>query len=88
VQTSPAKPLTTWVILLAATALSYLAWVDSSQLPAAVTGSFVIVVAMAKAWLIGMRYMELETAIWPLRLAYSAWIIVVGLVLLAMFAIG
>ena len=82
------RPFVTWAILLAATFLSYLAWIDPAVLSPQIAGSIVIVIAMAKAWLIGMRFMELETAVLPLRLAYSAWVIVVGAVLLAMFAVG
>ncbi|VWX50169.1 cytochrome C oxidase subunit IV family protein [Novosphingobium sp. 9U] len=82
------RPITTWALLLVATALSYLAWVDPALLAPQIAGSIVIVIAMAKAWLIGMRFMELETAVLPLRLAYSAWVLVVGGVLLTMFALG
>lgn len=75
----------TWALLVAATLLSYLSWLDASWLDPQIAGSIVIVIALAKAWLIGMRFMELATAIAPLRIAYNLWIVMVGAVLLAMF---
>lgn len=78
----------TWIVLLLATACSYLAWVDPKLLAPQIAGSIVILIAAGKAWLIGMRFMELDTAAWPLRAAYSAWVVVVAAVLLAMFALG
>lgn len=81
-------PVATWAILLIATALSYIAWIDPERLSPTVAGSVVILIAMAKAWLIGMRFMELNIAILPLRIAYTVWVAVVGIVLLTMFALA
>ncbi|MEE4454943.1 MULTISPECIES: cytochrome C oxidase subunit IV family protein [Novosphingobium] len=82
------SPVATWLILVVATLLSYVAWIDPERLSPAVAGSAVILIAMAKAWLIGMRFMELESAVLPLRIAYNLWVVVVGAVLLAMFAVA
>lgn len=81
-------PLATWALLIVATLLSYLSWIDPALLDPLVAGSLVIVIAMFKAWLIGMRFMELGRAILWLRLAYTAWVMVVGGVLLTMFALA
>lgn len=81
-------PVATWAILVIATALSYVAWVDPDRLSPTVAGSVVILIAMAKAWLIGMRFMELDTAIWPLRIVFTAWVLAVGIILLTMFALA
>lgn len=75
----------TWALLVAATLLSYASWLDAGWIDPRIAGSVVIVIALAKAWLIGMRFMELGEAILPLRLAYALWVLIVGAVLLAMF---
>lgn len=77
-------PKALWAILVAATLLSYWSWLDSGSGDPRLAGAAVLVIAFGKAWLIGMRYMELDEAILPLRIAYSGWIVVVGAVLLTM----
>lgn len=76
----------TWALLILATLVSFGTWRDPGGLAPVAAGSLAVLLAMAKAWLIGMRYMELATAPWPLRLAYDLWVAVVGVVLIAMFA--
>lgn len=78
----------TWILLLVLTALSYLSWLDASWADPRLTGSAVIVIALAKAWLIGARFMELHGAFWPLRLIFNLWLVAVGAMLLAMFALA
>lgn len=77
-------PATLWAALVAATLLSFLSWLDPGSGDPRLAGSVVLVIALAKAWLIGMRYMELGEAIVPLRAAYGIWIIAVGAMLLTM----
>lgn len=90
--TSPARrmtgPVATWALLVALTLLSYLAWTDAALLARGIAGAAAIVIAMCKAWLIGMRYMELSHAPLALRLAYGAWVGVVGVSLLVMFGLA
>lgn len=78
----------TWLLLVGLTLLSYLSWLDAGWIDPRVAGSIVIVIALVKAWLIGMRFMELDHAVQPLRLAYAGWVLVVGVVLLTMFALA
>ena len=81
-------PVATWAILLLLTGLSYLSWLDASWADPRLTGSTVIVIALAKAWLIGANYMELREAVWQLRLIFNLWLLIVGGALLAMFALS
>ncbi|KFG90938.1 hypothetical protein BV98_001305 [Sphingobium herbicidovorans NBRC 16415] len=82
------RPVLIWVILVAATLLSYLTWINPAILNPSIAGSIVMLMAMAKAWLIGMHFMELRAAVRPLRLAYSVWVLVVGVVLLVMLDVS
>lgn len=78
-------PTAVWLFLAAATLLSYASWNTGSLADARVAGGAVVVIAMAKAWLIGMRFMELDEAVWPLRMIFNLWIMTVGGMLLTMF---
>ena len=78
------SPIVVWTLLVLATLLSYASWLDARWGDIRLTGSAVVAIALAKVWLIGMRYMEIDEAIWPLRLAFNAWVLVVGAVLLVM----
>jgi hypothetical protein len=77
-----------WLLLVGATSLSYAVWIGTRWFGERAGGSAVIVIALAKAWLIGMRYMELDEAALPLRLAYGGWVLLVGAMLLAMFRLA
>lgn len=79
------RPAAVWIALVALTLLSYASLSASTFTGPRIAGSVVIAIALAKAWLIGMRYMELDDAAIPLRLAYLAWIAIVGAVLIPMF---
>lgn len=81
-------PVATWALLLVLTGLSYLSWLDADWADPRLFGSAVIVIAAAKAWLIGWQFMELREAIWPLRLIYSLWVTIVAGMLLAMFGLS
>ena len=81
-------PVATWALLLVLTGLSYLSWLDADWADSRLFGSAVIVIAAAKAWLIGWQFMELREAIWPLRLIYSLWVTIVAGMLLAMFGLS
>lgn len=79
-----------WLVLLALTALSCAAWIGAGWCGAGwvgprLTGSLVIALAMAKAWLIATRFMELRDAWWPLRVLIAVWTVLVGTILLFLF---
>ena len=74
-----------FTILVGATALSYGTSLETALLGERRAGSVVLLVVFFKARLIGLRFMELETAILPLRLLFEAWIVVMGTVLLVLF---
>ena len=77
--------MATWVALLAFSFLSYLSWLEANWADPRVPGSLVILIALAKAWLIGTRFMELRGAWRPLRLIFASWLVMVGATLLVMF---
>lgn len=81
-----ASPLVVWLLLVGATAAAYLTQLDAAHGFPRVAGSIVLLLAFAKAWLIGMRYMELKQAPAVLRLAYQSWVIAVGGALIILFA--
>ena len=81
-------PTGTWILLLVLTGLSYLSWLEARWANPRLTGSAVIVLALAKAWLIGARFMELRGAYWPLRLIFNLWLVTVGAMLLAMLGLA
>lgn len=81
-------PVATWGTLLILTGLSYLSWLDANWAGPRLLGSAVIVIAAAKAWLIGWQFMELREAIWPLRLIFNLWVTIVAAMLLVMFALS
>lgn len=81
------SPDVVWLLLVAATLLSYMSWAEGALAPNR-TGSVVIVIAFLKARLIGIRFMELHEAALPLRLAFEAWAVLVCAVLLVMFGMA
>ena len=81
-----ASPLIVWLLLVGATAAAYLTQLDAAQDYPRVAGSVVLLLAFAKVWLIGMRYMELEHAPASLRMVYHGWVIAMGVSLIVMFA--
>jgi membrane-bound ClpP family serine protease len=78
------SPNVVWLLLVAATLLSYASWAEGALAPNR-AGSAVLVIAFLKARLIGIRFMELHEAVLPLRLAFETWVVVVCTVLLVMF---
>ncbi|AMK19971.1 MULTISPECIES: cytochrome C oxidase subunit IV family protein [Sphingobium] len=58
---------------------AYLFQLDAARGHARLVGTAILVVAFFKAWLIGMRYMELDHAVLPLRFVYGVWVLVVGI---------
>jgi len=68
-----------WLVLVTATLVSW-------SLRA--IGLAVLAVAFVKVRLVGLYFMELRTAPVPLRLAFEAWVVVVGAVLAGLYLLG
>lgn len=79
------SPFAIWLLLVGATLLSYLSQLEAMHGNVRLIGSAVLVIAFAKVWLIGMRFMELDEAIPVLRLGYTAWVVVMGAALATLF---
>jgi hypothetical protein len=77
-----------WLVLVLATGVS---WWLGTGVPAGASGSrlvataLLLVVAFVKVRLIVRHFMEVERAPLALRIATDAWIVVVGLALLAFY---
>lgn len=82
------RAILTWIVLLALTAASYATWFEAALVPSGLTGTVVLAAAALKCWLIGMRFMELEEAAWPLRWIFNAWVALVAVGLATMFWIA
>lgn len=80
-----ANPVFIWFVLVSATMLSYASWLSPGWANTPLGGSSVIAIAGAKAWLIGMRYMEIDRAKWQIKLVFNLWIGVVTTMLITMF---
>ncbi|MFT4054122.1 MAG: cytochrome C oxidase subunit IV family protein [Novosphingobium sp.] len=79
------SPVAVWLLLVGATLLSYLAQLEAMRGNARLVGSAILVIAFAKVWLIGMRFMELDDAVPMLRLCYTAWVVVMAGALVTLF---
>ena len=74
-----------WLTLVGATLLSYGSSIEAGSSNSRIAGSVVLLIAFFKARLIGLRFMELQTGVLPLRLLFEFWIIAMGTVLLVLF---
>ena len=77
-----------WLALVVATFVSWGIGLEHGA--SRVTGSdiamaAILAVAFVKTQLVGSFFMELRTAPLPLRLAFSAWVVGVGVVIVAMY---
>lgn len=81
-----ASPLAVWLLLVGATAAAYLTQLEAAHGYPRAAGSVILLLAFAKVWLIGMRYMELKYAPLALRLVYQGWVIAMGGTLIILFA--
>ncbi|AMK19839.1 MULTISPECIES: cytochrome C oxidase subunit IV family protein [Sphingobium] len=82
------SPVTIWAILVVATLASYLFQLEAMKFDPRIVGSAILVIAFFKVRLIGLRYMEIDEAILPLRLAFEAWVFAVAIALLTLFWIA
>lgn len=73
-----------WLVLIAATVLA--SWLGLEDLRGGthrgVLVGTVIAIAFAKVWIVGLSFMDLRTAPWPLRRLFEAWILAVGTTLI------
>lgn len=77
-----------WLVLVLATFVSWGIGLEhgASRVSAPdVAMAAILAVAFAKTQLVGGFFMELRTAPWPLRLAFSAWVVGVGVIMVAMY---
>jgi heme/copper-type cytochrome/quinol oxidase subunit 4 len=77
-----------WALLMAATGVSM--WVAVEQGVSVRTAATAIVmsVALVKAYLVGMYFMELRHAPWPLRAAFQAWCAICAAAVLGTYALS
>lgn len=73
-----------WLLLMAATTLSWTVG-HSSLLDVRAASTGVIVVALVKVWLVGLEFMELRNAPMALRMAFKAWVLLVGAMLICIY---
>ena len=78
------SPAGIWAILVIATLLSCASWLGGDEGGQRLAGAAVMAIAFFKARLIGLHFMELRGAIWPLRLLFELWAIVICLLLVTM----
>jgi len=81
-------PVRIWLVLVAATLASWSLGSGHGLSRGATAGVAVLVVAFVKVRLVGLYFMELRSAPIPLRLAFEAWVLVVGGVLIGLYLSG
>jgi heme/copper-type cytochrome/quinol oxidase subunit 4 len=73
-----------WAVLMALTTLSW--WLgDGAELNVKAAAAVVLVIAFAKALVVGQVFMEQRYAAWALRLVFAAWCVVACGTLLAFY---
>ncbi len=77
-----------WALLMAATGLSMWVAVEHGIVAHAAATSVIISVALVKAWLVGMYFMELRHAPWLLRGAFYAWCAICAAAVLGVYFMG
>lgn len=76
-----------FLVLLALLAITLVSWllVGSGSLDTEVLGALVLVLAFVKVRMIVIHYMEASTVPRPLRLGFEAWVVLVGLMTVALY---
>lgn len=74
-----------WLLLMAATGLSMWVAVDHGIVGYRVATTIVMSVALVKAYLVGMYFMELRHAPWPLRGVFQAWCVLCAAAVLGVY---
>ena len=83
---APTRVAVTWLVLLAATLLSWESAHSSRDYRLA--SAVVLLIAFLKARLIGLEFMELRTAPRVLRSIFEAWTVVACAALLALYLLS
>jgi len=83
---APARVAATWLVLLAATLLSWESAQSSGDYRLA--SAVVLLIAFLKARLIGLEFMELRTAPRVLRSIFEAWSVVACAALLLLYLLS
>ncbi len=81
-----ARVAVVWLVLLAATLLSWESAHSAAEYRLAST--VVLLIAFLKARLIGLEFMELRTAPRVLRLIFEAWVVLACATLLALYSLA
>ncbi|MDB5726680.1 MAG: hypothetical protein JWQ16_3434 [Novosphingobium sp.] len=71
-----------WLVMCALTVASF--WTGKTHLPGSLPAIGVIVVALIKVRFVILDFMEARTAPIQLRLALEGWVVLLGVVLMAM----
>ena len=77
-----------WVVLVGLTILSLV--LIRGVRPVGIHGlgsAAVLIIAFTKARVVGLEYMALRNAPWPLRLVFEGWVIIIGTVMVAVSAL-
>ena len=80
--------LTTWLVLITATALTAVLGLEQASSEAAVAGVALLVIGFVKLRLVGIHFMELGNAPVPLRLLFEGYVVVVFTVLVVLYLVG
>jgi cytochrome c oxidase subunit 4 len=83
---APARVAVVWLVLIAATLLSWESAHSAREYRLA--SAVVLLIAFLKARLIGLEFMELRAAPRALRLVFEAWVIVACGTLLALYSLS
>lgn len=77
-----------WLLLVAATLLSFESALGLGHVPGHVAGSIVLVIAFVKVRLVGAEFMELREAPDALRWLFDAWTALICAVLITIYWMG
>lgn len=82
------RPHNVWIALIAATLCAFGLQLEGLALSHRVVSSAILAIAFIKVRLIGLHYMELGATVIPLRLAFEAWVLLLAVTLITMFALA
>jgi caa(3)-type oxidase subunit IV len=79
--------LTVWVVLVVATAMTAVLGLEQASAGTVAAGVALLGIAVVKARLVGIHFMELGNAPLPLRLLFEGYVALVGLVLVVLYLV-
>ena len=77
-----------WLVLVAITMLSWVLGAEHILGSAKNLTALLVVIAFVKVWLIGRYFIDLRSAVVPLRLLFDGWVLVVGATLTVTYLVG